>query len=103
MVTHMYKYGHYVFKQSFKDLLLYFCLSNGTFLLMCFFMQYMIQNDEIDPSTWNNIVAWIANIVSILDIAHILYAISILTLKGNKDMIMELSKLDYLLVVSIFQ
>ena len=88
-------------------------------------MQYMIQNDEIDPSTWNNIVAWIANIVSILDranvwknekavvliftlvsildIAHILYAISILTLKGNKDMIMELSKLDYLLVVSIFQ
>ena len=103
----MKKNGNYVFKTSFVKMTTYFVLSLVFYMTLDYFHgkrgQHLHFPGRDDISTWQDFQVWFFNLCYIYDLPQLLYAYCIVTLKGNTDLIMELSKLDYLLVVSIFQ
>lgn len=90
----MYYFHHFEFRRISKHMLLYFLLELFSFLLTI--MIYYLQQIGVVPNRFL-VFCYIVNL------HHIIVAIAVLFLKDSKDCLQELSKLDYLLKISIFQ
>lgn len=97
MLTHIKKYGNYVYQRTKKKLIIFF-------FLVVFSYAYVIIAADIHFSKAIK-YAWFYLLSSgliLLNTQVLFIAIAVLYYKGQEDLIMELSKLDYLFIVSIF-
>lgn len=97
----MRKYGHRVYKKTSKRLFIFFIvdmISYSTAIVV-----YTNERLNADLFTAQTFWWYFFTFAYTLNLPHILTGISYLYLKSHSDLIMELSKLDYLLIVSIFQ
>lgn len=90
----MYFFHHFEFRRISKHMLIYFLLELLSFLLTI--LIYYLQQLGKVPNRFL-MFCYIENL------HHIMIAYAILYLKDSKDCLQELSKLDYLLKISIFQ
>lgn len=90
----MYYFHHFEFRRISKQLLVYFLLDMLSFLLTIFI--YYLQQLDLVPDRF-------IMFCYIVNLHHIIIAYAIIYLKDSKDCLQELSKLDYLLKISIFQ
>lgn len=90
----MFYFHHFEFKRISKQLLVYFLLDMLSFLLTIF-IYFLEQMDKVP----NRFIMF----CYITNVHHIILGYAILFLKDSKDCLQELSKLDYLLKISIFQ
>ena len=94
MVYHLKVYGNYVYKKIKRQLFTYAFLD----------LTAQILNNIVRGGRYGDkyyiVLFW--NILYIYNLPGLLLTVAVLKFKCKDDMIMELSKLDYLAIVSIF-
>lgn len=94
LLCQMYYFHHFEYNRISKQLLIYFFLDMLTFMLTIFI--YFLEQLDQEPNSF-------IMFCYIVNIHHIMLGYAIIYLKDSKDCLQELSKLDYLLKISIFQ
>lgn len=95
MFWHLFHYGRYVFTQTKWQLLIYFSLD-----FTAYFLSLAQQGSNVDEQE-----VWVYYVLILCYFGHLpllMMAMAVLWCKGREDVLMELSKLDYICIVSIF-
>jgi hypothetical protein len=95
LMSLMFKLQNYEFNRLWKQLSLYFCL----IFLAYTFSVYIFTQIRLSTQWYNKIIT----ALYITNTPQIAISCGVVFLKDNKDMLQELSKLDYLVKISIFQ
>jgi len=89
----MFKFHRFEYKRTSKPLVIYFISDIVSYGMMI----YMLTIQRLDRPVSHFLI-----VVYMLNFPQIMLGFGILYLKDNKDVLQELSKLDYLVHVSIF-
>ena len=90
-----------MYKKTAKSLYIFFFVDMISYSLAV--LVYTNERLNADVFNQDTFMWYFISICYFLNLPHILTGVSYLYLKSHSDLIMELSKLDYLLIVSIFQ
>ena len=95
-----WRFQHYEFMRRYKPLLFFFIVDFASYSIEIFVYSIELLPSQNLKSTF---IGTLVRYLYILNIGPLLAGLAIIYLKDNSDVIQEISKLDYLCKVSIFQ